>query len=252
MLKMMSPHSLYKTVTIYLAVLILSCAAACIPVPTGEETAPLPAPVTPAVPENRLPVIRSLTADAKVMIYSNTEVTCKADDPDGDPLVFIWSATGGTIEGRDDTVTWSALEVPGIFTINVTVKDEHGGEVTDSVKIAVTDTPDRPPIIESFDIIVHQPRAELKIDPNTPIIERQNPVVKVSRLVDIECIASDPDNNKLEYEWDIPAGEIIGHGKKIQWLASTEPQRYIIKVSVTDGNGGQATAKLAIDVKCCI
>jgi hypothetical protein len=248
----MSPHLLYKNVALYFAIFVLCCTATCIPAPAGEEMVPSPAPLAPVAPENRLPVIQSLTASAKVMVNSDTTVTCKADDPDGDRLVFIWSATGGTIEGQGSTATWSAPEVPGIFTVNVTVKDEHGGEVTDSVKVAVTDTPNRPPVIESFDILVHEPHAELTIDPATPIIERQNPVVKVSRLVDIECNAVDPDKDKLEYEWDIPAGKVIGHGEKIQWLASTEPQRYIIIVTITDGNGGQATAKLAIDVKCCI
>ena len=248
----MSIYTLSRKITVCTALFTMSVFCACVPSPTAEETSPVPAPELPAAPENRLPVIHSINADTTVMVHSISEITCNAVDPDGDMLSFIWSAADGTIDSENSTVTWTAPEMPGTFTIMVTVRDENGGEVTDSVYIAVTDTPNHPPVIESFNIVVHEPHAELTIDPDTPIIERQNPMVKVSRLVDIDCIASDPDNDTLSYEWDIPAGKLIGHGKKVQWLASTEPQRYIIRVTVTDENGGQVTVKLAIDVECCI
>jgi hypothetical protein len=249
---MISLHALFKKFAVCVAVFILSCAGACAPAPVTEKTAPLPSHESSAAPQNRLPVIHNLAADTKVIVHSTSEIVCSAEDPDGDTLSFTWSATDGTIEGKNSTVTWTAPGVPGTCTVTVTVRDENGGEVTDSVSIAVTGTPNRPPVIESFNILVHQPHAELTIDPDTPIIERQNPLVKVSRLVDIECIASDPDGDNLVFEWDIPSGKLIGHGEKVQWLASTEPQRYIIIVTVTDENGGQDTAKLAIDVECCI
>ena len=248
----MSFHSPHTKCIISLAVIILTCIVSCVPVAPEVETAPsdLPPPETESV--NAPPVIHSLTADTKVMVSSTGEIICKADDPDGDSLTFSWSADSGIIRGRGDSVTWTAPELPEISTVEVTVKDNNGGEAVASIRITVTDTPNRPPVIEYLEIQVQYPPSKLTIYPEIPIIERTNPLVKVSRLVDIECIASDPDDDKLTFTWDIPAGKLTGEGEHIQWLAPTEPQRYIIKITVTDTEGNTDNAKLAVDVECCI
>jgi chitinase len=231
---------------------MLTCTVTCVPVSPGVETAPPDLPPPETEPTNSPPVIHSLTADNKVMVRSTGEIICKADDPDGDNLSFSWSADSGTIRGTGDNVTWTSPEVPGVSTVEVTVKDGEGGEAVASLHITVTDTPNRPPEIEQLDIQVQYPPAKLTVYPEIPIIERTNPLVKVSRLVDITCIASDPDDDTLSFTWDIPAGKLAGEGENIQWLAPTEPQRYIIRVTVTDTEGNTDTAKLAVDVECCI
>ena len=237
---------------ISLAVFILTCTASCIPASPEVETVP-PHPSPPEIVlANAPPVIHSLTADTKVMVRSTGEIICMADDPDGDSLLFSWSADSGMIRGTGDNVTWTSPEIPGVSSITVTVKDGNGGEAVASIRISVTDTPNRPPVIEHFEIQVQYPPAKLTVYPEIPVIERTNPLVKVSRLVDIECIASDPDDDTLTFTWDIPAGKMTGEGTHIQWLAPTEPQRYIIRVTVTDTEGNTDTAKLAVDVECCI
>jgi chitinase len=186
------------------------------------------------------------------MILSTNAIICEAEDPDSGNLTFNWSADSGMIRGTGDNITWTSPEIPGISTITVAVKDSNGGEAVASIQITVTDTPNRPPVIESLEIQVQYPPAKLAVYPEIPVIERTNPLVKVSRLVDITCIVSDPDDDDLTFTWDIPAGKLAGEGKNVQWLAPTEPQRYIIKVTVTDTEGNTDTAKLAIDVECCI
>ena len=248
----MSFHRLRIKCIISLAVIMLTCIVSCVPPSPEVETAPPGLPLPETKPVNIPPVIHSLTADTNVMVRSTGEIICEAEDPDRDSLTFSWSADSGTIRGTGDNVIWTSPEVPGVSTVVVTVKDGRGGEAVASIHITVTDTPNRPPVIERFEIHVQYPDTKLTVYPEIPIIERTNPLVKVSRLVDIECIASDPDNDTLTFTWDIPAGKLAGEGENIQWLAPTEPQRYIIRVTVTDTEGNTDTAKLAIDVECCI
>ena len=57
-------------------------------------------------PINHPPTIVSLTANAQspIEINQNTVITCSASDPDGDPLVYTWAKTGGTISGSGSTI----------------------------------------------------------------------------------------------------------------------------------------------------
>ena len=243
---MRSLTTLLKKYYLWLAAVMLTLCIACVPaLPVDEET-PVSEPTTTHEPVNNPPVISGFTADIKVMVLSTSEITCNAYDRDSDTLTFIWSPGHGTVQGTGNNVVWTAPGFAGIVTVTVTVLDGKGGEAVDSVSIMVTDQPNRPPVIERFSIFVQYPRDEMTIDPDIPIIERENPLVKVSRLVDIECVASDPDDDNLTFTWEITAGKLAGEGAEIQWLAPTEPQRYIIKVTVTDEEGNQDTAKIAI------
>jgi hypothetical protein len=245
-------HRLRTKCIVSLVVIMLTCTFSCVPAPPEVETAPSGLSSPETGPVNVPPVIHGLTADTHVMVHSTGEIICKAEDPDGDSLSFKWSTDSGTIRGTGDNVTWTSPEVPGVSTVSVMVRDGRGGKAVTSIRIMVTDTPNRPPVIEHFEIHVQYPHLDLTVYPEMPIIERINPLVKVSRLVDIECIATDPDGDGMTFTWEIPAGKLTGQGEHIQWLAPTEPQRYIIRVTVTDTEGHTDTAKLAIDVECCI
>jgi len=64
----------------------------------------------------------------------------------------------------------------------------------------------------------------------------------------IECIASDPDEDELSYTWSAGGGNISGEGSIVTWMAPDEPGAYTIVVKVTDGRDGEATTQLTIDV----
>jgi hypothetical protein len=62
-------------------------------------------------------------------------------DPDNDPLVYSWSASGGVIEGSGREVRWNSVGVlPGPYTVMALVDDGHGGHATCSVIIRVEET----------------------------------------------------------------------------------------------------------------
>ena len=59
------------------------------------------------------------------------------DNSQDDPLNV---AAGGSISGSGTTVTWTAPDVVGTYTITCTVEDGYGGEASDSVEVAVSTT----------------------------------------------------------------------------------------------------------------
>jgi hypothetical protein len=93
---------------------------------------------TLSVQANRRPVVSSVTAEpAKLQRGETSTVTCLASDPDDDTLTYAWSATGGTITGTGNIVTWKAPSVVGEFVVSVSVKDDKGGITESSCRIVV-------------------------------------------------------------------------------------------------------------------
>lgn len=96
------------------------------------------ASTTIMVQTNQRPTISSVIAEpTKVASSGTSAITCSANDADGDMLTYAWSATGGTITGLGNVVTWKAPDVDGEFIISVTVDDGKGGTVTAEYVITV-------------------------------------------------------------------------------------------------------------------
>ncbi len=88
---------------------------------------------------NHPPVIGILTARPRSVRTSRTSVIeCVASDRDVDTLTYKWEATGGSISGTGATVTWTAPNRSGTYTIKVVVKDSTGAETTKQININVT------------------------------------------------------------------------------------------------------------------
>ena len=95
--------------------------------------------------------------------------------------------------------------------------------------------------------------------PNVPAPVNQQPVI--TRLMAdegslspkescrIECCAEDPDGDSLSYEWSVSKGDISGTGPVITWTAPKRDGSYDITVVVSDGQGGEATRAVTIDVE---
>lgn len=90
------------------------------------------------VPENRAPIIRSLTAEPPVVNQGQDSVIgCDAFDPDGDEIRYVWTASNGTFFGEGATVIWTAPVVCGNHIIKVAVSDGRGGESSKEISITV-------------------------------------------------------------------------------------------------------------------
>ncbi len=100
----------------------------------GEENTTVHVALSP----NNPPKILSLTATPETIeAGATTTITCTATDPDGDTLSYTWSATGGSIQGERNKVTYKAPDEAGTYSARVTVTDNSAGLDTGELAIVV-------------------------------------------------------------------------------------------------------------------
>jgi len=170
---------------------------------------------------NGLPVISSLAlaTEGEINPGATAQIECDALDPDGDELSYTWSANGGDISASGATISWTAPDELGTYTVTVEVSD--GDDiVTGQLAITVL-APNNPPVIES--------------------LSTDCPRVKPAGTGTITCVASDPDGDELTYTWSAERGAISGSGATVTWTAPSEFGNYLITVTVSDGRGGEVT-----------
>ncbi len=180
------------------------------------------------VEPNNSPVINKLQAEKDwVSLSGESIIICVASDVDDDHLSYTWSATGGSFSGAGSIVTWTAPDTPGTYTITVMVADGKGGEASGQLSIDITIN--QSPVIES-------------------LIAEPSVVTRGENAI-IECVASDPDGDTLVYEWSAARGDISGQGATVTWTAPNTCDDYIIKVTVSDTSGSEASQELKVKVK---
>ena len=68
-------------------------------------------------------------------------------------------------------------------------------------------------------------------------------------VVDLLVTATDPDGDKLQYEYSTTEGIISGKGKWVTWdLKDAMRGPHEVRVTVTDGRGGKAEAALTVTI----
>jgi outer membrane protein OmpA-like peptidoglycan-associated protein len=113
-----------------------------VPPPVPPAPAPAPAPVV----QNRPPTVRARCEPCTVQVGQTSTVTADAQDPDGDTLVYRWTAPIGQFQNQADRQTaWTAPQQVGPVPVTVAVNDGRGGMASDMVVIQVV----RPaPVVE--------------------------------------------------------------------------------------------------------
>lgn len=185
-----------------------------------------------AGPNNRAPVIQSLTADPEVVGTSESTVLhCAATDPDNDVLVYSWSAEEGTFpNGAAGTVVfWHAPGDTGTYPVTVSVSD---GRLSDNetININVVIIANRAPVIQSITAV--------------PEIALPNAVVEIT------CIADDEDGDSLSYAWSAGSGSFPEgtSGSVVQWQAPGQFGEYYVSVLVDDGReSAQDSVAITVD-----
>jgi len=206
----------------------------------GDDGENRTASITISVRENQPPTISELTSSEEDIIPGGSyTIECLASDADGDPLIYEWEADGGIISGKGDTVTWTAPDAEGTYTITVTVSDGMGAEATCFVSLNVAAN--------------HVPEIkDLTATPHNPRHMKGNKIFK-GESCDIECVASDEDEDKLTYSWSCDRGNIQGSGCKVTWTA---PDAYCHAVTITatvsDGRGGTDSKEIVFEVVTCL
>jgi outer membrane protein OmpA-like peptidoglycan-associated protein len=101
--------------------------------------APPPPPLPPQpLPVNRPPTVKARCEPCTIEIGKTSTITADAQDPDGDPLTYRWSAPTGSIANPADRQTiFTAPMVEGPVPVTVTVDDGKSGTATDTITIQV-------------------------------------------------------------------------------------------------------------------
>jgi len=218
----------------------------------GGQANPQPVQAPPE-PVNDSPVITALQADLQeVQPLGKTNFTCSASDPDGDALAYRWTASAGTIDGLEAAVTWTAPKDPGSYKVTVAVSDGKGGAATADAVVTVPEKPNNPPVISAIKFTPEgRGTVTVKANPTDEEKKKYPPVTVKWTPVVIECVASDADNDSLNYIWKATGGKISGAGPRIEWFAAGDPGSYSITCEVSDGRGGTDSLTISVTVKCC-
>ena len=178
---------------------------------------------------NTAPVIEGIEIDKNTVRVSDTlGVHCLAFDSDADVLFYDWHVSGGGICGNGPSIIWQAPDTPGTYAVSVIVGDHKDRTVTARTNIRVL--ANQLPVIKSLRAIANY----------LP----QRPVVLPNEVLILECVASDPDGDRLEYRWTTTGGTIYSEGKTAIWVAPDYLDSFTIGVTVTDGYGTSVSKDL--------
>lgn len=198
------------------------------------------------VKANLPPIINNLTTDADwTTPGASLRVMCDAEDYDGHPLSYDWSASAGYFEGTGPEVTWVAPEDIGMYEITVVVSDDYGGWATGTLHPSVT--LGEPPDIEA--LLVTATHKYLR-----EVVYSERYQVGEEKTFSIECIASHPDGVALSYEWECDAGEISDDsedGSLVKWTAPTVRDPVAVTVTVSDPVGNMVRRSVILEVVRC-
>ncbi|HKT46758.1 MAG TPA: hypothetical protein VJP87_04475 [Candidatus Acidoferrales bacterium] len=186
----------------------------------------------PPPPAPKPPVAACSANPTSVYQGSNDAATLHVDasSPDGLPLTYAYTATGGAVEGTGPDARWnSAGTAVGTYTVNVKVEDNKGGAASCAVDIKVEEKPNHPPTVSC------------SVD--------RSPILPGERAT-VTCNGSDPDNDSLTYTYTATGGQVVGSGPKVQFDSTgLSPGSYTVKCQVNDGRGGTADASTNVDVQ---
>jgi len=172
---------------------------------------------------NRSPVITSVSRTGEPLRTGDeSTISVDAEDPDGDQLQYDFSVAAGNgtiVTELGSTAVWEAPDMPGSYTINITVSDGKGGFGYWDLVLDVW--PNHSPHINGA-----------STDPTQP---------KTGQEAFITVTASDLDGDLLQYSFTITSGNgtiVSQSGYIATWKAPDAPGNYTINITVSDGRGG--------------
>jgi outer membrane protein OmpA-like peptidoglycan-associated protein len=135
---------------------------------------------------NRPPTASLSVERSPILPGEHTGITCTGTDPDGDPLTYSYSASGGQVTGSGSNVQFDATGLqPGTYTVKCTVNDGRGGTADASGNVVVQEPPQ-----------VHQLEMKLALHSTyfptaQPTIAKPNGGLLASQAATLDSLAAD-------------------------------------------------------------
>ena len=108
-------------------------------------TATCSADIAVAPKPNQPPTISCSTDRSPILPGERTGITATASDPDGDPLTYSYSASGGTVNGSGPKAEFDSTGLaPGSYTVRCSVADGKGGTADANTTVDVQQPPAPP------------------------------------------------------------------------------------------------------------
>jgi len=184
-------------------------------------------------PAPHLPPVAACSANPTSIFAGSGDTVAihvNASSPQGDPLTYSYTATGGTVDGTGPDARWNSSGVGvGTYTVTGVVNDGKGGTASCATDFKVEERPNRPPT------------ATLSVE-RSPILPGEH--------TGVICTGSDPDGDPLTYSYSASGGQITGTGSNAIFDATgLQPGTYTVKCTVNDGRGGTGDASGNVEVQ---
>ena len=199
---------------------------------------PMTAPAAPVTPPNQPPTVQASAAAMSVNGGGTIALTAVATDPEGGNLVYAWVVTGGSVDdpaaAQTDWQAPAAADINQTFEATVTVTDEGGLQVTDTVQLMVN--ANQPPTVQAS-------AAAMSVNGGGTIA--------------LTAVGGDPEGLPLTYGWVSNGGGTFDDAAAAMadWTApdaTSQEQAITLTVTVTDNLGLQDTATVDVTVNAAL
>jgi outer membrane protein OmpA-like peptidoglycan-associated protein len=135
---------------------------------------------------NRPPIASCSTDRSPITVGERTGITTTASDPDGDPLTYSYTTSGGQIIGSGDKVEFDSTGLqPGSYTVKCAVNDGRGGTAEGSTMVEVKE----PAEIKQLEtrLALHS----IYFPTALPSVSKPNGGLQPSQAATLDALASD-------------------------------------------------------------
>ncbi len=175
------------------------------------------------------PRIKALSASKNpVATGDSTTIFATVEDVDSGQITYEWSATDGTFSGSGANINFHTPATLGNVAIRLIASDPQGNRDTAMLQLTVV--------------------AEINYAPQISEIQKSVAYAAPGETLQLNCLATDANNDPLTYAWSATGGSFNGTGSVIDWTAPPTEGIVDIMVKVSDDQGlfAQATTKVLV------
>ncbi|UII19713.1 PKD domain-containing protein [Fulvivirga ligni] len=182
-------------------------------------------------PENLAPNVFAGNDVELTLPTNSTSITGVATDDDGSIIFTNWTQTSGPAATMDITGNLLSLSnlTEGFYTFEFSASDDDGAESSDRVNVRVNS-------VNALPVVDVGPNRQVQLPTNT---------------INITGSAHDPEDGALTYNWTKHSGPTVtmeNINTATLTLKDLVQGIYLIRLTVTDPNGGSAYDELTVTV----